>query len=43
MARYGPRADRQRAVYENAVAAGAEPRDALCAVVDALIGEFTSA
>ena len=43
IAREGTSADRQRAVYAKAVAAGAEPQQALCAVVDALIGEFNSA
>jgi len=42
IAREGTSADRQRAVYEGAVAAGAEPQQALCAVVDALIGEFNA-
>ncbi|HSF93592.1 MAG TPA: carboxylate-amine ligase [Thermohalobaculum sp.] len=41
IAREGTSADRQRAVYEKALAAGAEPAEALRAVVDALIGEFT--
>lgn len=41
IAREGTSADRQRAVYEKALAEGAGPRDALRAVVDALIGEFT--
>ncbi|HUF87538.1 MAG TPA: carboxylate-amine ligase [Thermohalobaculum sp.] len=40
IARDGTSADRQRAVHEKAMAAGAGPRDALRAVVDALIGEF---
>ena len=43
IAREGTSADRQRAVYEKAVAEGAEPQQALCAVVDALIGEFDAA
>jgi len=43
IAREGTSADRQRAVYAGAVADGAEPQQALCAVVDALIGEFNSA
>ena len=43
IAREGTSADRQRAVYEKAVAIGAEPQEALRAVVDALIGEFNSA
>ncbi len=43
IAREGTSADRQRAVYQKAVAEGAEPPEALCAVVDALIGEFDSA
>jgi len=38
--RDGTSADRQRAVYEKAMAEGAGPRDALRAVVDALIDEF---
>ena len=42
IAREGTSADRQRAVYAKAVAAGAEPQEALCAVVDALIGEFNA-
>jgi carboxylate-amine ligase len=42
IAREGTSADRQRAVYEGALADGAEPRQALSAVVDALIGEFNS-
>ena len=42
IAREGTSADRQRAVYEGAVAAGGEPHQALCAVVDALIGEFNA-
>jgi carboxylate-amine ligase len=41
IAREGTSADRQRAVHEKALAAGAEPQEALQAVVDALIGEFT--
>ncbi len=41
IAREGTSADRQRAVYEKALADGAEQQEALCAVVDALIGEFT--
>ena len=40
IAREGTSADRQRAVYQGALAAGAEPREALCAIVDALIEEF---
>ncbi len=40
IARDGTSADRQRAVYEKAMAEGAGPRDALRAVVDALIDEF---
>ena len=40
IAREGTSADRQRAVYEKAVADGAEPQEALRAVVDALISEF---
>ena len=40
IARDGTSADRQRAVYEKAMADGAGPRDALRAVVDALIEEF---
>lgn len=40
IAREGTSADRQRAVYEKALADGAAQREALCAVVDALIGEF---
>ena len=43
IAREGTSADRQRAVYQKAVAEGAEPQEALSAVVDALIGEFNSA
>ena len=43
IAREGTSADRQRAVYQKAVAEGAEPQEALAAVVDALIGEFNSA
>ncbi len=42
IAREGNSADRQRAVYEKAVAGGAEPQEALRAVVDTLIGEFVS-
>ena len=42
IAREGTSADRQRAVYQKAVDAGAEPPEALRAVVDALIGEFVS-
>ncbi len=42
IAREGTSADRQRAVYAGALAAGAEPRDALFDVVDALIGEFNA-
>jgi len=42
IAREGNSADRQRAVYEKAVDGGAEPQEALRAVVDALIGEFVS-
>jgi carboxylate-amine ligase len=40
IAREGTSSDRQRAVYAKAVEAGAEPQEALCAVVDALIDEF---
>lgn len=40
IAREGTSSDRQRAVYEASVEAGAEPQQALCAVVDALIDEF---
>ena len=40
IARDGSSAERQRAVYQGALDGGAEPHDALCAVVDALIGEF---
>ncbi len=40
LVRDGTSADRQRAVHEKAMADGAGPRDALRAVVDALIGEF---
>ena len=42
IAREGTSADRQRAVYAKALTAGAEPQEALCAVVDALIGEFNA-
>jgi carboxylate-amine ligase len=42
IAREGTSADRQRAVYEKAIAEGAEPPEALRNVVDALIGEFNS-
>ena len=42
IAREGTSADRQRAVYEGAVADGAEPQEALRTVVDALIGEFNA-
>ena len=42
IAREGTSADRQRAVYEKAIAAGAEPPEALRGVVDALIDEFTA-
>jgi carboxylate-amine ligase len=41
IAREGTSADRQRAVYQKALADGAELQQALVAVVDALIGEFT--
>jgi carboxylate-amine ligase len=41
IAREGTSADRQRATYEAALAGGAGPREALRAVVDALIAEFT--
>ncbi|MDH3669101.1 MAG: carboxylate-amine ligase [Paracoccaceae bacterium] len=43
IAREGTSADRQRAVYEKALGDGAEQHEALCAVVDALIGEFVQA
>lgn len=43
IARDGTSADRQRAVYETAMADGAGARDALRAVVDALIDEFVTA
>ena len=43
IAREGTSADRQRAVYEKAVAEGAEPQEALRTVVDTLIGEFNAA
>ncbi len=43
IAREGTSADRQRAVYEKALAGGAEQHEALCSVVDALIGEFVQA
>jgi len=36
----GTSAERQRAVHAQALADGADPREALCAVVRALIGEF---
>jgi carboxylate-amine ligase len=42
IAREGTSADRQRAVYEKAIAGGAEPPEALRMVVDALIDEFNS-
>jgi len=42
IAREGTSADRQRSVYEKCLAAGAEAPEALRAVVDALISEFTS-
>jgi carboxylate-amine ligase len=42
IAREGTSADRQRAVYTKALAAGAAPQEALFAVVDALIGEFNA-
>lgn len=42
IARDGTSADRQRAVYEKAMADGAGARDALRAVVDALIDEFVT-
>jgi carboxylate-amine ligase len=41
--REGTSADRQRAVFETAIAGGAEPPEALREVVDALIGEFVGA
>jgi len=40
IAREGNSSDRQRAVYSRAMEAGAEPHEALRAVVDALIDEF---
>jgi carboxylate-amine ligase len=42
IAREGTSADRQRAVYERAVGEGAESAEALRAVVDALIEEYTA-
>jgi carboxylate-amine ligase len=42
IAREGTSADRQRAIYEKSLAAGAEAPEALRAVVDALIAEFTT-
>jgi carboxylate-amine ligase len=42
IAREGTSADRQRAVYESAIAGGADPPEALRNVVDALIVEFNA-